>query len=159
MAQRKPISRQGYEKLEKKLKHMKTVAMPRLERALGEARDHGDISDSGEFSAAKEEIWLLEKQIADLEGRLVYAEVVESHQETTDEVTFGAKVTLENIDSKEVGVFRLVGEGETTLHNEAVSVASPLGQALIGRKIGDQFEVKVPAGLLRYEVREISYEA
>ena len=156
MAKRMPISRHGYDKLREKLKHMRTVEMKRLERALGVAREHGDISDSGDYETARSEIWLLEKRIAELEKRLAQAEIVESCESCIDKVAFGAKVLLKNLKTREVETFRLVGEGETALYEDAASVGSPLGQSLIGLKVGDQFEVMVPAGLLKYEVLEIS---
>ncbi|MFQ6091677.1 MAG: GreA/GreB family elongation factor [bacterium] len=158
MTRRRPISREGYNKLREKLERMKTVEMERLERALGEARGHGDISDSGDFEAARGEIRLLERRIGELEQWLAQAQVIDPCQRSLDSAAFGARVTVKNINTREVEVFRLVGEGETTLHEDAASVASPLGQALLGRRAGDRLEVKVPAGLIRYEVLEISYD-
>jgi len=156
MAKRRPISRHGYEKLREKLKHLRTVEMKRLESALGVAREHGDISDSGDYETARSEIWLLEKRIAEIEERLALAEIIESCESSIDKVAFGAKVVLKDLQTSEIETVQLVGEGETTLYEDAASVGSPLGQSLIGRKVGDQFEVMVPAGLLKYEVLEIS---
>jgi len=156
MAKRIPISRHGFEKLREKLKHLRDVEMKRAERALGVAREHGDISDSGDYESARSEIWLLEKRIAEIEERLSLAEIVESCESCTDTVAFGAKVVLKDLETSEIETVSLVGEGETALYKDAASVGSPLGQSLIGRKVGDQFEVMVPAGLLRYEVLEIS---
>lgn len=156
MVGRKQMSREGYEELRRKLEHMKTVELPRLERALGAARQYGDVSDSAEFDAARSEIWILERRIAELEDDLVNAEVIEMPKGIPDRVVFGARVILKDLETEEVKTFRLVGEGETAFFEDGVSVGSPLGRAIIGRKVGERFEVKVPAGLMKYEVLEIS---
>lgn len=154
---RAPMTQQGYDQLSEQLTKLKNEDRPRVEKALGEAREHGDLSENSEYDAAREELWRIDRRIAELEDRLARAQVVDLSKVSRDEVAIGAIVKVEDIDKKFKDQFMIVGEGETRDGIDTVSVASPLGSALIGKKIGEVAEFQAPRGRLRYKVLEIRY--
>lgn len=154
---RVPMTRQGYEQAQQKLDRLKNVELPRVQKALGDAREMGDLSENAEFDAARNELWSLDRQIAELENKIATAEVIEGSKIPTDTVAIGAFLKVEDVDSKNKDEFLLVGEGESRNDVDTVSVTSPLGQAFIGKKIGDVAEVQAPRGLVRYKILEFRY--
>jgi len=156
--ERIPMTPEGYEQIRKRLEHLKNVELPRVERSLGAAREMGDLAENAEFDVAREELWRLERQIAELEHRISCAEVIDSSRRASPEaVTLGALVRVEETGSGRQEEFLLVGEGEVRRDVETVSVASPLGRALIGRREGETVEVAAPRGRLRYRVLGFRY--
>ena len=155
--ERIPMTRQGFEQAQKKLEHLKNVELPRIQKALGEARELGDLSENAEFDTARNELWNLEQMIAVMENKVGCADVIEAKQLPTDTIAIGAVLKVEDVDTKNKDEFMLVGEGELRTDIETVSVTSPLGQALIGKKVGDIAEVQAPRGLIRYKVLEFKY--
>lgn len=152
-----PMTPRGYDQARKRLDHMKNVEMPRVQKALGDAREMGDLSENAEFDAARDEMWNLDTQIADLESRLALADVIDLSKVDPDLVAIGAKVKVEDMDARRKDEFLLVGEGEVRDDMDTVSVTSPLGQALIGKKSGDLTEVLAPRGKIRYKILSFSY--
>jgi len=150
------LTRGGHRKLFEELDLLKTVKRRELSRAVGEARDHGDISENAEYDAAKEAQGLNEKRIADLEYKLAHARILEDENITKDEVLIGATVKLKDLDSQEVLEYILVSEVEADYAVGKISVNSPVGAALLNHKEKDVVEIKVPAGVLRYEILGIS---
>ncbi len=155
--ERIPMTRQGYEQARKRLEHLKNVEMPRVEKALGDAREMGDLSENAEFDTARSELWTLEQQIAELEDKVARADVIDSTVLTQDTVAIGATLEVEDLDARRREEIVLVGEGEVRPGVDTVSVTSPLGQGFIGRKVGDVVEVQVPRGLLRYRILSFRY--
>ncbi len=143
---------EGYEQKRKKLEHMKNVEMPRVQKALQEAREMGDLSENAEFDAAREQLWNLDQMINDLEAQVSMAEIIDPKSFKMDTVAIGAKVKVEDVANKRKDEFMLVGEGETREDVDTVSVMSPLGQALIGKKVGEIAEFQAPRGLTRYKI-------
>lgn len=150
------LTRVGYEKLINELEFLKHQKRRQLSRAVGEARAHGDISENAEYDAAKEAQGLNEQRIAQLENKLAHARILENEDIAKDEVLIGAKVTLRDLDSQEVLEYTLVSEVEADYTEGKISVTSPIGAALLNHKKKEIVGIKVPAGLLRYEILEIS---
>ena len=148
---------EGYEQAKKRLDHLKNVEMPRVQKALGDAREMGDLSENAEFDAARNEMWSLDQQIADLETKLSLAEIFDPKTMKLDTVAIGAYVKVEEVDRRAKDEFLLVGEGESREKVDTVSVTSPLGSALIGKKIGEIAEVQAPRGLVRYKIVSFKY--
>ena len=155
MAERFPITRPGLEALQDELKQLKTVERPAVVEAIKVARDHGDLSENAEYDVAKDRQGHIEARIAYLEDRTSRAEVVDTSQIGIDRVRFGTTVVLEDLDSGDELEYSLVGEDEADLEQQKLSIASPVGRALIGKQEDDEVVVQVPSGKRRYEVREI----
>lgn len=149
------LTRQGYEKLVEELEYLKTVKRREISRAVGEARSHGDISENAEYDAAKDAQGHNEKQIVELEEKLSRVRILDGDI-PQDQVLIGAIVKLEDADSGEEMEYTLVSELEADYNQNKISVTSPVGAGLLGRKEGEIAEIKVPAGVLRYKIIKIS---
>jgi len=154
---RVPMTPEGYEQARKRLDHLKNVEMPRVQKALGDAREMGDLSENAEFDAAREEMWKLDTMISELETKVSLAEIFDPKKMNLDTVAIGATVKVEDVDRRAKDEFMLVGEGEIREGVDTVSVTSPLGSALIGKKVGETTEVQAPRGLVRYKITSIKY--
>jgi len=152
-----PMTLEGYDQVRRKLDHLKNVEMPRVQKALGDAREMGDLSENAEFDAARNEMWNLDRMIAELETKLALADVIDASKLDLDTVAIGARVRVEDLEKKFKDEFMLVGEGETRPDVDTVSVTSPLGQALLGKKAGDEAEFQAPRGRMRYKILSFKY--
>ncbi|MGD9239362.1 MAG: transcription elongation factor GreA [Desulfobacterales bacterium] len=150
-----PVTRQGFEALKKELENLKKNERPQNIKAIEEARAHGDLSENAEFAAAKDRQGFIEGRINDLEFKLANVDVIATDNLPKDRVVFGSKVVLENIETGEDVVYQLVGPDESDIENGRISISSPLGKAIIGRKPGDELTLQVPAGKRSYELLEI----
>ena len=150
-----PVTRQGYETLKKELENLKRVERPRNIKAIEEARAHGDLSENAEFDAAKDRQGFIEGRIGELEYKLANADVINIDKLPKDRAVFGNKVLLENIDTGEEVEYQLVGPDESDIGNGRISVSSPLGKAIIGKKAGDELTLEVPGGKRIYEIVDI----
>ncbi|MDP2913300.1 MAG: transcription elongation factor GreA [Candidatus Omnitrophota bacterium] len=150
------LTRGGYEKLRKDLEYLKTVKRRDLSKAIGSARAHGDISENAEYDAAKEAQGLNEKRISELEGTLASARILDDDTISKDEVLIGATVKLKDLDSGEELKYMLVSEDEADYAQNKISVSSLVGVGLLNHKKGDEVEIKVPAGTLKYKILEIT---
>jgi transcription elongation factor GreA len=153
--ERIPITREGYESLKKELEILKTIERPKNIIAIEEARAHGDLSENAEFEAAKDRQAFIEGRISELGFKLGNAEIIDTDAITKDRAVFGCKVVLENIDTGEEARYQLVGPDESDIGNGRISVASPLGRAIIGKAPGDEVVLKAPGGKRSYEVVDI----
>jgi len=154
--ERVPITKDGLEKLKTELDHIKRVERPQNIRAIKEARAHGDISENAEYHAAKERQSFIDAKITELESVIGQAEIIEVENSPTDRVIFGKTVLLYNIETDEEATYQLLGPYESEPEKGKISVNSPMGQALIGREVGDEVKVKTPGGIQEYEILEIS---
>ncbi|MDG5487491.1 transcription elongation factor GreA [Sphingomonas sp. BGYR3] len=150
-----PMLARGYEMLSEQLKALK-AERPQIVDAIEEARAHGDLSENAEYHAAKERQGQIEASIADIEDKLSRAQVIDPRDLSGDRIVFGATVTLIDEDEKSVR-YQIVGLAEADAKTGMISYNSPLGRALIGRKVGDEIEVTVPAGDRWYEVSNIEF--
>lgn len=150
-----PVTRQGFEALKKELENLKKVERPQNIKAIEEARAHGDLSENAEYAAAKDRQGFIEGRINDLEYKLANVDVITIEKLPKDRAVFGSKVVLENVETGEDVVYQLVGPDESDIENGRISISSPLGKALIGRKPGDELSLQVPGGKRSYELVEI----
>jgi transcription elongation factor GreA len=151
-----PMTRAGYEALKEKLRQLKGVERHDVIKAIQEARAHGDITENAEFEAAKERQAFIEGQISELGHKIACAEVIDPSTVKTDQVMFGCTVVLENLSTEEEVRYQLVGPDESDVSHRRISVSSPLGKAMIGKKVGDEIVVQAPGGQRRYELVDIS---
>jgi transcription elongation factor GreA len=151
-----PMLAEGYEKLQNEVRHLKTVERPAVIDAIEEARGHGDLSENAEYHAAKERQGQVEASIGDLEDRLSRAQIIDPTMLSGDRIVFGATVTLADEDDKPVK-YQIVGQAEADAKDGRISYNSPLGRALIGRRVDDEIEVTVPAVDKYYLVTKIEF--
>lgn len=157
MSERVPMTREGYDKLKGDLDRMQNVEMPEVARRIAEARALGDLSENAEYHAAREDQGMLQARIDALKDKLARAYIVDPSSLPDNTVVFGAKVRIKDVDSGKVETYQLVGPGEEDYENNKILTTSPRGQGLLGKKLGDIAEIKVPRGTLRYEILEISF--
>lgn len=153
--ERVPITREGYEALKKELEYIKRVERPKTIQAIEEARSHGDLSENAEFEAAKNRQAFIEGRVNELEYKLARADIIDSGTIPKDRVVFSSSVILENIDTGESVQYQLVGPDESNIELGRISVLSPLGQAIIGKKPGDEIFLQTPGGRRSYEIVDI----
>ena len=150
------LTKKGYHKLAEELEYLKTKKRRELAKAVGEARAHGDISENAEYDAAKEAQGLNEKRISELEHKISGARILEDEGMKSDEVLIGATVKLKDLDTEEEVVYMLVSGVEADYAQNKISVSSPVGEGLLNHKEGDEVQIKVPSGVLRYKILKIS---
>lgn len=153
--ERVPITRGGYEALKKELELLKTVERPRNIKAIEEARSHGDLSENAEFEAAKERQGFIEGRIAELSFKINNADIIDPSNLPKDKAVFASTVLLENVDTEESVEYQLVGPDESDIEKGRISVSSPLGRALLGKKPGDEITLAAPGGKRCYELIQI----
>jgi transcription elongation factor GreA len=157
MTDKVPMTPGGAQKLREELTRLKEER-PKISREIGIAREHGDLSENAEYHAAKERQGLVEARIKDIEDKLSRAEVIDPSKLSGDRVRFGAKVTLTNLDTDEESKYRIVGADEADVDQGLISVTAPLARALIGKTIGDEVVVNLPAGKRRYEIGGVEFQ-
>ena len=149
----------GESALRDELKRLRNEERPRLARAIGEARAHGDLRENAEYHAAKEQQGLVEARIRDIEGRLAHARVIDLARIPRDgRVVFGVTVELQQLDSEERLRYQIVGEDEARVRDDAISFVSPMARSLIGKYEGDEVELSAPGGLRYFEILSVRYE-
>ncbi|HMJ56306.1 MAG TPA: transcription elongation factor GreA [Polyangiaceae bacterium] len=152
-----PMTPEGNARLKEELRNLKEVERHKISREIGVARDHGDLSENAEYHAAKDRQGWIEARIKDLEDKLSRAEIIDPTKLSGSKVAFGATVKLSNIETEEESVYRLVGADEANLNVGSISITSPLARSLIGREVGDEVKVRMPAGERHYEILEVEY--
>lgn len=154
-----PLTVKGAEKLRAELHKLKTIERPAVILAIAEARAHGDLSENAEYDAAKERQGFVEGRIADLEGKLSNAQLIDpTALEAGGRVVFGATVELEDIGSGDTVTYQVVGDDEADIKLGQISVSSPIARALIGKYAGDTVDVQAPGGVRQYEVLDVLYK-
>ncbi|MBR4969835.1 MAG: transcription elongation factor GreA [Alistipes sp.] len=156
MAQINYLTAEGYKKLKDELDHMRSVERPAAAAAIAEARDKGDLSENAEYDAAREAQGLLEMRIAQLEATLNNSRVIDESLISKDKVQILSKVTLLNHTNKREVTYTLVSENEANLREGKLAIGTPIAKALLGKKKGDVVEVTVPAGVMKFEILDIS---
>ena len=150
------MTEEGLQKLKSELHELETVERPRVIAAIAEAREKGDLSENAEYDAAKEAQGALETKIAQLKLRLMEARVLDATDIKTDEVQILTKVRVRQKNNGQEKTFQLVTEGEANLAEGKISVTTPIAKGLMGKKVGEIAQVKVPAGIIEFEILEIS---
>ncbi|MDQ9170262.1 transcription elongation factor GreA [Oxalobacteraceae bacterium R-40] len=153
-----PITKRGAELLKEELHRLKTKDRPAVINAISEARAQGDLSENAEYDAAKDRQSFIEGRIADLEGKLSAAQIIDPTLLDADgRIVFASTVVLEDLENGEKVTYQIVGVDEADLKESKVSVTSPIARALIGKYAGDVVEVQAPSGVREYEVLEVRY--
>lgn len=147
-----PITIHGKAKLEDELKRLLHTERPNVIKAIEEARSHGDISENAEYEAAKERQAMIEGRIAEVQGQLAGAEVIDVSQIKSEKVVFGATVVLTDLDTDEESTYQIVGVDEADVKAGKISILSPLARALIGKSAGDTVQLKSPKAEKEYEI-------
>lgn len=153
-----PMTREGLDELEDELRRLKSVERPAIIQAIAAAREHGDLSENAEYHAARERQSFVEGRVAELEGVVSHAEVIDTSKMTGDVVRFGAYVVLADEETDEESKYRIVGTHEANASAGRISVTSPLARALIGKSVGDSVEVAAPGGHKSYEIVKVRYK-
>ena len=152
-----PMTRKGLDELEVELRRLKAEERPAIIRAIGTAREHGDLSENAEYHAARERQSFVEGRLAELEDIISRAEVIDTSSMSGDVVRFGATVKLTDEDTGEESTYRIVGSHEAEIASGRLSVTSPLARALIGKSMGEVIEVTTPRGSKAYEIINVAY--
>ncbi len=150
------VTQDTFEKMKAELQHMKAVERPAASKAIAEAREKGDLRENAEYDAAKEAQGMLEAKIKQLEGVIATARIVDESTIDTSKVSILTKVTLTNLGTKKKVTYQIVSEKEADLKAGKISVTSPIGKGLLGKVPGDEVEVIVPAGVLKFRIEEIT---
>ncbi len=156
---RSPVTLKGAELLRSELKRLKSEDRPNVIKAIAEARSHGDLSENAEYHAAREQQSFIEGRIAEIEGRLSNAEIIDvARLAGSTRIVFGATVDLEDQDDGGKLVYQIVGEDEADIRGGLISITSPVARALVGKSSGDIIEVVAPGGPRNYEIVGVRYE-
>ena len=153
-----PMTAEGYEKLQAELKKLINIERPNIIAAIAEARSHGDLSENAEYQYAKEQQSLIEGKISELESAISQAEIIDITQLSGNEIKFGATVSIKEEETKKLSTYQLVGEYESDIDNNKISINSPLARALIGKTKKDLVEVNSPKGTKIYNVISVKYK-
>jgi transcription elongation factor GreA len=157
MSEKVPMTPEGQVRLREELKRLREVELPQVVKDIGTAREHGDLSENAEYHAAKERQGMLVARSKHIEQCLSRAEIIDPSKLSGNKVQFGAKVRLLNVDNDKEESFMIVGPEEADIKVGRISVASPLARGLLGREVGDEVKLQMPAGPRSYEVLEISF--
>jgi transcription elongation factor GreA len=155
---RHPMTPEGHQHLKVTLKHLKEVVRPQIVKDIEEARAHGDLSENSEYEDAKERQSLTEGRVRDIDSKLAASEIIDvTKLEPSDRVVFGTTVHLEDSDTEEAKVYRIVGEDESDVKQGLISVLSPIARALIGQEVDDEVTVRAPGGDRKFIITNVLY--
>ena len=150
------LSREGMEKLKDELNNLKSIERPKIINQIAEARDKGDLSENAEYDAAKEAQGLLEARLARLENELSKSRVLDEKNIDVSTAKLLTTVKIENIQSKQKMSYTLVSESEADLKNKKISISSPIGRGLMGKKVGEIVDISVPSGVIKFKILDIT---
>ena len=150
------LSKEGMEKLKDELNYLKRTERPKIINQISEARDKGDLSENAEYDAAKEAQGLLEARIARLENELSKSRVLDEKNIDLSTAKLLTTVKIENIQSKQKMSYTLVSESEADLKNKKISISSPIGRGLMGKKVGEIVDISVPSGVIKFKILDIT---
>ena len=152
-----PMTASGYQNLQSELKKLINKDRPNIIEAIAEARSHGDLSENAEYQYAKEQQSLIEGKIVDLESALSRAEIIDVKSLEGDEIKFGATVVIEDNDNGDKVTYQIVGDYESDIKNNKLSVSSPLARGLINKSVDDVVEINSPKGQKSYTINSVKY--
>jgi transcription elongation factor GreA len=150
------ITEEGLKRLKEELIQLESVERPKISRQIAEARDKGDLSENAEYDAAKEAQGMLEMRIAKLKDVLANSRIIDESRIDTSKVQLMNKVTIKNLKTNSTMVYTLVSESEADLKSGKIAISTPIAQGLLGKKVGDTVEIKVPSGTMSFEIVEIA---
>lgn len=158
MSTKFPMTQEGAEKLRLELEDLKKVQRPRIVQAIAEAREHGDLKENAEYSAAREQQSFCEGRIQEIEGKLSNAQIIDVTKiPHTGKVIFGTTVTIINLESDQSVTYQIVGDDEAEVKANKISVNSPIARALVGKEEGDVVIVRAPGGDVEYEIDKVEH--
>lgn len=149
------LTKEGYDRIKSELEDLKSRGRQEAAQAIAEARDKGDLSENAEYDAAKDAQGILEMKISEMEGRIASARIVSSDQISTEQVNILTTVKLKNLKINKSIEYTLVGESEADLKERKISVTSPIGKGLLGRKEGEVAEIQTPGGIIKFKIEKI----
>ncbi len=150
------MSREGYDRIRAEIKQLEEVERPEVIRQIQEAREKGDLSENAEYDAAKEAQGKLETKIAQLKATLADAKIIDTSKVQTEVVQILSKVEMKNVKTGAIMTYTIVSESEANLREKKISVATPIAQGLLGKKVGDVATIKIPQGIIELEITNIS---
>ena len=150
------MTKEGYKKKMEEIAFLENVKRPEISRAIAEARDKGDLSENAEYDAAKEAQGMLEMKIAQLKDLVAHARIIDDSKLNTDEVQILNKVKIKNVANGQVMEYTIVADSEANLREKKIGASTPIAKGLLGHKVGDTVEIRVPAGLMKFEIESIS---
>lgn len=153
-----PVTKDGFVAMEAEIKELKTVTRPSIIKAIGVAREHGDLKENAEYHAAREQQSFTEGRIGELEYKISHAEVIDVSKLSGDTVKFGGTVKLIDEDTEEEVIYQIVGDDEADLTKRKISYAAPISRALIGKDVGSSVEVNTPKGVKYYEILGVDFK-
>lgn len=158
MSEMIPMTREGYNKIKAEVDRLENDEMPKIVKRIADARAEGDLKENAEYHGARESQGMLQAKINLLRSKLSRASIVDTSKLPKDEVAFGARVIVKDLDYDDEEEYTLVGAGEEDYDCGKILCTSPVGQGLIGKKVGDRVEIEVPRGTLKFEVLAIHYD-
>lgn len=158
MSEQIPMTQAGYNKIKAEVEHFENEEMPIIEKRIATARAEGDLSENAEYHGARESQGMLQAKINLLKDKLARASIVDTSKLPKDEVNFGSRVVVKDLDFGDEETFYIVGAGEEDYDNGRILITSPLAQGLVGKKIGEKVEIDVPAGTTKFEILEVSFD-
>ena len=150
------MTEEGYNKILAEINYLETVKRPEISQQIAEARDKGDLSENAEYDAAKEAQGIMEAKLTQLKGLIANARLIDPSRVQTDEVQILNKVKIKNVKNKAVMTYTLVSDSEANLKEGKIAISTPIAQGLLGKKVGDIVEIKVPSGIMQFEIMDIS---
>ena len=150
------MTKDGYKKKMEEIAYLESVERPRISAAIAEARDKGDLSENSEYDAAKEAQGMLEMKIAKLKDLVANARIIDESKLNADEVNILSKVKIKNASNGMSVEYTIVADSEANLREKKVGASTPIAKGLLGHKVGDTVEIRVPAGLMKFEIESIS---
>ncbi|MDN2663896.1 transcription elongation factor GreA [Psychromonas sp. 14N.309.X.WAT.B.A12] len=155
-----PMTAKGAEILRAELEQLKTVKRPEIVHAIAEAREHGDLKENAEYHAAREQQGFCEGRIQDIEAKLSNAQIIDVTKIANNgKVIFGATVTIVNVDTEEEVTYQIVGDDESDIKSNLISINSPIARGLIGKKLDDEISITTPGGVIDYDITKVEYIA
>lgn len=153
-----PMTREGYNRIRAEVARLETEEMPKIAEKIAAARAEGDLSENAEYHAQREEQGMLQARINKMKTDLARATIVDPTKSPTDQVAFGATVVVRDLDIDDQEEFTLVGAGDEDYDAGRYLITSPIGQGLLGKRVGEKVEIPVPRGVLKYEIIEIRFD-
>lgn len=151
------MTKEGYKKKMEEIAYLESVKRPEISRAIAEARDKGDLSENSEYDAAKEAQGMLEMKIAQLKDLVANARIIDESQLNNDEVQIMNRVKIRNVANGAVAEYTIVADSEANIKEKKIGSSTPIAKGLLGHKLGETVEIKVPAGMMTFEIVEISF--
>ena len=157
MSESYPMTLRGFENLKKELKQLISIGRPAVVNAISTAREHGDLKENAEYHAAKEQQGFVEGRIQELNAKLALANVIDITKLSGEKIVFGATVTFVDVDTDEERIYQLVGDDESDIEQNKISISSPIARALIGKSVGDTLTIPIPKGKIEVDILEVEF--